>query len=80
MRLPLPHSLPIWLLTILISGLLTTQIATLWIVSQDRADANNALELFRLSERATYLVKLLHATPPDDWNNLAIRVSGSGRP
>lgn len=78
MRLPLPHSLPIWLLTILISGLLTTQIATLWIVSQDRADANNALELFRLSERATYLVKLLHATPPDDWNNLAIRVSGSG--
>ncbi|SCD24781.1 two-component sensor histidine kinase [Brucella inopinata] len=78
MRLPLPHSLPIWLLTILISGLLTTQIATLWIVSQDRADANNALELFRLSERATYLVKLLHATPPDDWNNLAIRISGSG--
>ncbi len=79
MRVPFPRSLPSWLLTILISGLLTTQITTLWIVSQDRADANNALELFRLSERATYLVKLLHATPTRDWDNLAIRVSGSGQ-
>lgn len=40
MRFPFPRSLPSWLLTILISGLLITQIATLWIVSQDRKEAN----------------------------------------
>ncbi|MFQ0814010.1 osmolarity sensor protein EnvZ [Brucella anthropi] len=79
MRFPFPRSLPSWLLTILISGLLITQIATLWIVSQDREDANNALELFRLSERATALVKLLSTTPLGDWNNLAVRLTNSGQ-
>src|SRR5690606_32082959 len=79
MRLPFPRSLPSWLITILISGLVITQIATLWIVSQDRKDANNALELFRLSERATSLVKLLNTTPPGDWNSLASRLASSGQ-
>lgn len=79
MRFPFPRSLPSWLLTILISGLLITQIATLWIVSQDRKDANNALELFRLSERATALVKLLSTTPLSDWNSLASRLTNSGQ-
>ncbi|MBV2144364.1 ATP-binding protein [Falsochrobactrum sp. TDYN1] len=77
MRVPFPRSLPGWLLVILVSGLLITQIATLWIVSQDRADANNALELYRLTERATYLVKLLDATPKDEWADLASRMPGS---
>lgn len=79
MKFPFPRSLPSWLLTILISGLLITQIATLWIVSQDRKEANNALELFRLSERATSLVKLLNTTPVGDWNSLASRLASSGQ-
>ncbi|WP_265974738.1 ATP-binding protein [Brucella intermedia] len=79
MRFPFPRSLPSWLLTILISGLLITQIATLWIVSQDRKEANYALELFRLSERATSLVKLLNTTPVSDWNSLASRLASSGQ-
>ncbi len=75
MRPPFPHSLPSWLLTILISGLLATQAATLWIVSQDRRDANNALELFRVSEHATSLARLLAATPPAEWDGLARNLS-----
>lgn len=79
MRRILPQSLPSWFLIILVGGLLTTQIATLWIVSQDRADANNALELFRLSERALSLARLLDATPADEWGSLAGRLSGAGQ-
>ena len=59
----LPQSLPSWILLILIAGLLTTQVATLSIVSRDRAENNNVLELFRLSERAYTLVKVLYAAP-----------------
>ncbi|MBN9046805.1 MAG: ATP-binding protein [Rhizobiales bacterium] len=79
MRLAFPRSLPSWFLIILVTGLLVTQISTLWIASQDRADANNALELFRLSERTMSLVKLFDATPAGDWNNLALRLSDSGQ-
>ena len=60
----LPQSLPSWILLILIAGLLTTQVATFSIVSRDRAENNNVLELFRLSERAYTLVKVLYAAPP----------------
>lgn len=76
----LPQSLPSWILLILIAGLLTTQIATLSIVSRDRTDNNNVLELFRLSERAYTLVKVLYAAPPPERKRLASALSNAANP
>jgi signal transduction histidine kinase len=59
MRRFLPQTLPAWILLIVIGGLLISQIATFALVSRDRADANDVLELYRLNERAFSLVKLL---------------------
>jgi signal transduction histidine kinase len=76
----LPQSLPSWILLILIAGLLTTQIATLSIVSRDRTENNDVLELFRLSERAYTLVKVLHAATPSDRLLLASALSNTANP
>ena len=76
----LPQSLPSWILLILIAGLLTTQVATLSIVSRDRTENNNVLELFRLSERAYTLVKVLYAAPASDRSLLASALSNSANP
>jgi hypothetical protein len=76
----LPQSLPSWILLILIAGLITTQIATLSIVSRDRNEGNNILELFRLSERAYTLVKLLYAVPPPERIRLATAMSNTSNP
>jgi signal transduction histidine kinase len=76
----LPQSLPSWILLILIAGLITTQIATLSIVSRDRSEGNNILELFRLSERAYTLVKLLYAAPPPERTRLAGAMSNASSP
>jgi len=76
----LPQTLPSWILLILITGLVATQIATLSIVSRDRADNNNVLELFRLSERADTLVKLLHAVPAENRRKLIANISTPARP
>ncbi|WP_420963537.1 ATP-binding protein [Brucella sp. IR073] len=76
----LPRTLPSWLLLILIAGLVATQTATLSIVSRDRADNNNFLELFRLSERADTLVKLLYAAPAESRQKLAANISTPSRP
>ncbi len=75
-----PQSLPSWILLILIAGLITTQIATLSIVSRDRNEGNNILELFRLSERAYTLVKLLYAAPPPERIRLAAVMSNASSP
>jgi signal transduction histidine kinase len=76
----LPQSLPSWILLILIASLLTTQVATLSIVSRDRAENNNVLELFRLSERAYTLVKVLYAAPPSERSILASALSNTANP
>lgn len=76
----LPQSLPSWILLILISGLLTMQTATLSIVSRDRAENNNMLELFRLSERAYTLAKVLYAAPEPERRRLATALSNSASP
>ena len=41
MRRFLPQTLPVWVLLIVIAGLLISQVATLYIVSRDRAAAND---------------------------------------
>ncbi|QND52958.1 HAMP domain-containing protein [Phyllobacterium sp. 628] len=76
----LPQSLPSWILLILITGLITTQIATLSIVSRDRNEGNNIQELFRLSDRAYTLVKLLYASPPPERTRLATAMSNVSSP
>ena len=76
----LPQSLPSWILLILIASLLTTQVATLSIVSRDRAENNNVLELFRLSERAYTLVKVLYAAPPSERSILASALTNTANP
>ncbi len=76
----LPQSLPSWILLILIAGLLTMQIATLSIVSRDRAENNNMLELFRLNERAYTLAKALYAAPEPERKRLASALSNTASP
>jgi signal transduction histidine kinase len=76
----LPQSLPSWILLILIAGLLTTQVATLSIVSRDRAENSNVLELFRLSEHAHTLVKVLYAAPAPERKQLAAALSNAANP
>ncbi|MET3581561.1 signal transduction histidine kinase [Mesorhizobium robiniae] len=66
MRRILPQTLPVWVLLIVIAGLLISQITTLYIVSRDRAAANDVVDLYRLNDRAFSLVQLMHAAPPEE--------------
>jgi hypothetical protein len=78
MRRFFPQTLPAWILTILIGGLLMSQIATFAIVSLDRTAANEVLELYQLNERAVPVVKLLSTTPnADDRKQMAGTLSNS---
>ncbi|MER9403180.1 ATP-binding protein [Mesorhizobium caraganae] len=65
MRRFLPQTLPVWVLLIVIAGLLISQVATLYIVSRDRAVANDEVDLYRLNDRAYSLVQLMHDDTPD---------------
>ncbi|RVA21420.1 HAMP domain-containing protein, partial [Mesorhizobium sp. M7D.F.Ca.US.004.03.1.1] len=65
MRRFLPQTLPVWVLLIVIAGLLISQVATLYIVSRDRAAANDVVDLYRLNDRAFSLVQLMHDASPD---------------
>jgi signal transduction histidine kinase len=76
----LPQTLPSWSLIILIAGLATTQIATLYIVSRDRTASNQMLELFGLRERAYALVSLLGPEPSAERQRLAANLSSPSRP
>lgn len=80
MRRFLPETLPSWTLAILITGLVSTQIATLFIVSHDRSENNQMLELFGLRERAYALVSLLGPEPKDERARLAASMSSPARP
>ena len=80
MRRFLPTTLPSWSLLILITGLLTTQIATLYIVSRDRSENNRMLELFGLRERAYTIVSLLAPASPEERVRLAASLSSPQRP
>ncbi len=62
---------------ILIAGLLTTQVATLSIVSRDRTENSEVLEFFRLNERAHTLAKLLYAAPEGQRKQLAATLSNA---
>ncbi|MGX5850127.1 ATP-binding protein [Mesorhizobium sp. PL10] len=65
MRRLLPQTLPVWVLLIVIAGLLISQVATLYIVSRDRAVANDEVDLYRLNDRAYSLVQLMHDDTPE---------------
>ncbi|MFB9979664.1 ATP-binding protein [Mesorhizobium kowhaii] len=65
MRRFLPQTLPVWVLLIVIAGLLISQVATLYIVSRDRAAANGVVDLYRLNDRAFSLVQLMHDASPE---------------
>ena len=66
-----PQTLPAWILLILIAGLLVTQVTTLYFIVEQRRASNNLLELFRLSDRAYSLVKLMYSATPEDRARLA---------
>ncbi|WP_027058480.1 ATP-binding protein [Mesorhizobium loti] len=66
MRRLLPQTLPVWVLLIVIAGLLISQVATLYIVSRDRAAANDVVDLYRLNDRAFSLVQLMSAATPEE--------------
>jgi signal transduction histidine kinase len=55
----LPRALPAWVLMIVIIGLLTTQAAFFSITTTHRSETDLIVELYRLNERALWLVKLL---------------------
>jgi signal transduction histidine kinase len=48
-----------------------TQVTTLYFIVEQRRASNNLLELFRLSDRAYSLVKLMYSATPDDRARLA---------
>ncbi|TGQ54327.1 HAMP domain-containing protein [Mesorhizobium sp. M1C.F.Ca.ET.193.01.1.1] len=66
MRRFLPQTLPVWVLLIVIAGLMISQVATLYIVSRDRAAANDIVDLYRLNDRAFSLVQLMHDATPEE--------------
>ncbi|WP_137932424.1 ATP-binding protein [Mesorhizobium comanense] len=66
MRRFLPQTLPVWVLLIVIAGLLISQVATLYIVSRDRAAANDVVDLYRLNDRAFSLVQLMSNATPEE--------------
>jgi signal transduction histidine kinase len=67
----LPQTLPVWVLLIVIAGLLISQVATLYIVSRDRAAANGVVDLYRLNDRAYSLVQLMHDAAPEQRKAMA---------
>ncbi|WP_137155890.1 ATP-binding protein [Rhizobium sp. FKL33] len=71
MKRYLPKALHAWLLIILVAGLASLQIAFLRILASDRAESNETAELYRVNERATWLVKLLAAAPESERRKLA---------
>ncbi|MGX5826932.1 ATP-binding protein [Mesorhizobium sp. 43Arga] len=66
MKRLLPQTLPAWVLLIVIAGLLISQVATLYIVSRDRAVANDVVDLYRLNDRAFSLVQLMSGATPEE--------------
>jgi signal transduction histidine kinase len=74
----LPQTLPAWVLLVVITGLLVSQVATFYLVQRDRASSNDIVELYRLNERAFSLVQLMHQATPQDRLQLAARLSNSG--
>lgn len=71
MRRILPQTLPVWVLLIVIAGLLISQVATLYIVSRDRAAADDVVDLYRLNDRAFSLVQLMHDAAPEERKAIA---------
>jgi signal transduction histidine kinase len=71
MRRFLPQTLPGWVLLIVITGLLASQVATLFIVSRERTAASDIVDYYRLNDRAYSLVQLMHAASPQERKQMA---------
>jgi hypothetical protein len=78
MRRFLPQTLPAWVLLVVITGLLVSQVATFYLVQRDRASSNDIVELYRLNERAFSFVQLMHRASPQDRTQLAAGLSNRG--
>lgn len=72
-----PRTLAGWLLIVVIGGLLATQAAVFFIVAADRAESNQIVELYRLNERALWLVKLLSAADGSERKSISASLSNS---
>jgi len=72
-----PNALPAWLLIILIASLAILQVVFLHTVSQDRAESDQTAELYRLNERASWLVKLLYPAPENERERIAASLANS---
>ncbi|THF56099.1 ATP-binding protein [Ollibium composti] len=75
MRRFLPQTLPAWVLLIVIAGLLAGQVATLYIVAQDRAASSDVVNYYRLNERAFSIVQLMRQLPPEERRQMAFGMS-----
>ncbi|HEY4191286.1 MAG TPA: ATP-binding protein [Mesorhizobium sp.] len=78
MRRFLPQTLPAWVLLVVITGLLVSQLTTFYLVQRDRAASNDVVELYRLNERTFSYVQLMHKASPPDRKQLAAGLSNSG--
>lgn len=73
----LPQTLPAWVLLIVIAGLLAGQVATLYIVAQDRAASSDVVNYYRLNERAFSVVQIMQQLPPDERRQMATGMSNT---
>lgn len=72
-----PRTLAAWLLMVVIGGLLATQAAFFSIVAADRAESDQIVELYRLNERALWLVKLLSPADGAERKSISANLSNS---
>lgn len=66
MRRLFPQTLPVWVLAVVITGLLVTQVTTLYLVARDRDYANDIADYYALNDRAFAVVQLMHSQSPGD--------------
>jgi signal transduction histidine kinase len=78
MRRFLPQTLPAWVLLVVITGLLVSQVTTFYLVQRDRAADNDVVELYRLNERAFSFVQLMHNASREERMQLAAGLSNKG--
>lgn len=72
-----PRTLPAWVLIIVIGALLATQVAFFSIVATDRAESDEIVELYRLNERALWLVKLLSSADGSERKSISGSLTNS---
>lgn len=72
-----PRALPAWILIIVIGALLAMQVAFFSIVAADRSESDAIVELYRLNERALWLVKLLSGADGSERKSMSGSLANS---